>query len=287
MDRSRITPKEFKGALKRVVKTPYLPQKVKDALKESGANQLSWRTATKREFLRTMEDLRDQRLIRTKRTPKQLYEDVLDDRLAAVEGDGGVPLASHKLPPVMKARLFVQFYGRLTGKPGDAKSILQKLNLPFGSDSPPPGAMEPNLTKRQMLLVLNRLRQEGKLTKPNIGEHIGHSYRRLGVYIKEGIEHELSEQELKRYIASAHEDLPEGVQRSIGRPAAGSALTVKGATRTSSAARAGREKNATDATEDTHGTTASELARHAKPYDPKTSVSRSHTEPVHDLPIDE
>lgn len=298
MDKARITPAEFQGTIKRLSKatyrTPYVPGKLKRALRESGAGQFAWRSASQRQFLKTVRDLQAEGLVKTKKelTPKRLYRNILEERTASEDVPSDVPLGAGKLPGRLAARKFIEYYGQATGKSGDLKTALQSLGLPTGALNPRTGA-EPHLVKRQMLLALEKLREAGKLTRPNIGAAIAHAHRRTQVFVQEGISQELAEQERRRYVAAAHEELPEGIRRAIGRPAADSALrTGSPQERSSSVGRASRQGEAGAAAEG-HATTASALARRPKPYDPKTSAARKGKSPspgaapeLADLPFD-
>lgn len=297
MDRTKISPSEFTGAIKRLskatYKTSFVPEKVKRALRETGASKFSFRSATKRQFLKAVGDLQAEGVVKTGKllAPKRVYEDAVTERDDTAQIASHVPIAIGKLPGRLAARKFIEYYGKTTGKPGDVKAVLRTMGLPTGGPNPRTGA-EPHLVKRQMVVALQKLREAGKLVHPNIGADIARAHRRTEVFVQEGISQELTEQEQKRYVAAAHEDLPEGIQRSIGRPPAGSALHAEAQTRSSSANRASREEPAQGDSED-HATSASAIARRPKPYDPKTSISRrgnargSGDRPeLNDLPFD-
>lgn len=292
MDKTRISPSEFTGAIKRLskatYKTGYVPQKVKRALRTSGASRFQWQSATKRQFMKTIGGLQAEGALKAGKlfTPKRIYEDAIEEREADDAGGSSLPLATGKLPGRLTARNFIEFYGRATGRPGDAKAALQALHLPTGGQNPRTGG-EPELIKRQMLLVLEKLRAEGKLVHPNIGKDIARSHRQMDIFIQEGRDPDA------RYQAKAHEDLPEGIQRSIGRPPAGSALrSATGQERSTSVGRAAQQQQDSDELE-TNATTASKLSRQPTPNDPKTSISRrgrsrqrEQPSPVKDLPFD-
>lgn len=292
MDRAKISPSEFTGAIKRLskstYKTSYVPEKVKRALRETGASKFSFRSATKRQFQNAVGELQAEGVIKTGKlfAPKRVYEDVITERDANADAGSDVPLATGKLPGSLPTRKFIEYYGRATGRPGDAKAALQALHLPTGAANPRTGA-EPELIKRQMLLVLEKLRATGKLIHPNIGKDIMRSHRQTEVLIKEGRDPEV------RYQAQAHEDLPEGIQRSIGRPPAGSALrSATGQERSTSVGRAAQPPEESAGLE-TNTTTASKLSRQTTPNDPKTSISRrgslrrpNDRPELNDLPFD-
>ncbi|TSC76587.1 MAG: hypothetical protein G01um101431_720 [Parcubacteria group bacterium Gr01-1014_31] len=279
--RDRISPSEFKSTIKRLsketYKTSYVPKKVSDALKQGGMGRFSWQTATKRQFQRSIDQLKEENIIKSKRTTKQLYEKVMSDREVSENVGSDVPLSITKLPGTLSARKFVEYYGKATGHPEHVRSALRELGMPFGSATARPGA-EPNLNRRQMGLVLTKLREAGKLTHAHVGEDIMQSHKRTQVYVQEGIAQELSDQEQKRYNAAAREDLPEGIRRSIGRPVSESALrTGHTQERSSSIGRADREQGVEEL--ETHPTTASTLARRETPNDPKTSIARKGHHP--------
>lgn len=297
MDRTKISPSEFTGAMKRLSKSTYrtafVPEKVKRALRETGASRFSFRSATKRQFLKAVGDLQAEGAVKTGKlfTPKRIYEDTVEERGAGDEVGSHVPLAVGKLPGRISARKFIEYYGKTTGKPGDVKAVLQAMGMATGGPNPRTGA-EPHLVKRQMVVALQKLRQAGKLVHPNIGADIARAHRRTEIFVKEGISQELSEQDQKRYVAAAHEDLPEGIQRSIGRPPAGSALHAEAQTRSTGVDRANREPPADEASPD-HATSASAIARRPTPNDPKTSISRrgsarrfNDRPELNDLPFD-
>ncbi|MDO8560014.1 MAG: hypothetical protein Q7S23_03175 [bacterium] len=286
--RDRISPSEFKQTIKRLsketYKTSYVPKKVNDALKQGGMGRFSWQAATKREFQRSINQLKEKDILKSKRTTKQLYEDMISDRETSENAGSDVPLGITKLPDTLAARKFVEYYGKATGHPEHVRSALRELGMPFGSATARQGA-EPNLNRRQMGIVLNKLREAGKLTHANVGEDIMQSHKRTQVYVQEGISQELSEQEQKRYNAAAREDLPEGIRRSIGRPVTESALRAgHPQERSSSVGRAGREQGVEEL--ETHSTTASALARRATPNDPKTSITRKGHHPSPDTKPD-
>lgn len=293
MDKTKIAPSEFKGTIRRLSKatyrTGYVPKKVTDAIRESGASQYNYRSASKKQFMRAIGGLQTAGVLTAKKkifAPKRIYSDLMDEREESVNTGSDVPLASDKIPGKLLARKFVDYYGQATGKPGDIKAALREVGLPTGGESARPGAEE-YLTKRQMLLVLNKVREAGKLTHRSIGKDIAQSYRRSQIYVQEGISDEEDER-MRRYVASAHEDLPEGVMRAVGRPAEGSALrSVGGWQRVSSVGRAAQESTR-DEGEEQHATTASALARQAKPNEPKSSSRRMQKNTEHgkapDLP---
>jgi len=293
MDKTKVTPSEFKGTVRRLSKatyrTGYIPKKVTDAIRKSGASQYNWRSASKKQFMRTIGGLQTAGVLTAKKkifAPKRIYGDLMEERDESTDTGSDVPMASDKIPGKLTARKFIEYYGHATGKPGDIKAALREVGLPTGAENARPGTEE-YLTKRQMLLVLNKVREAGKLTHHNIGKDIAQSFRRSQVFVQEGISSE-EDDRLRRYVSSAHEDLPEGVARSIGRPAAGSALrSVGGFQRVSSVGRAAQESTQDDG-EEQHATTASALARRSKPNEPKSSAQRMSKTPGHgkapDLP---
>lgn len=276
--RDRISPQEFQGAIKRLTKatyrTSYVPKKVDDAVKQAGAGRFRWQSATRRQVERTVGSLQAQKVFKASKqlTPKRIFQDILEERATAETENTDVPMAATKLPGRLSARQFVEYYGKATGHPEHVKATLIALGLPTGAKQAEHGA-EAHLNQRQMTLVLNQLRETGKLTHRNIGAAIARSHRRTQVLVQAGIAGELSEQAQRRYNAAAREDLPEGSRRSIGRPAAESALrSATDQQRSSSVSRAGRAQPSDETA--AHATTASALARRAAPDAPKTSITR-------------
>ncbi len=284
--RDRVSPREFKNLVKRLGGKPYLPKKITDELRQSKASQFFWRSATKRQTERTVQRLRGKKLVAPKFlqarfTPKRLVRETM--QTSAAPPPNRQLLGTGRLPGKIRTEKFLEYYGQLTGRGQDAKTALRELNL-VGQEF---------LSKRQQVTILSRLRDQGQLTRENIGADIQRAERRREAFVKEGISAEQTDQG-GRYVAAA-ENLPEGIVRSIGRPAAGTAQRAVAGTpeRASSVSRlAAIRGDAADLEE--HATTASALARGKSPREPKTSAARggktqgpAAAPELMDLPLDD
>lgn len=284
--RERLPPSAFKNLIKRVGGKPYLPKKITDALRRSKASKFFWSSATKRQTQRALEGLRSERLMAPKflnprHTPKRLTAEAFAGPPGAATGGRPLPLGSGRLPGKIRTEKFFAYYRQLTHQPETAHTLVRQFKL-IGQEF---------LSKRQQVMILSQLRELGKLTRPNIGADIQRAERRRQAFVKEGISAE-QEELTKRYVA--HEDLPAGVLRSIGRPPADrAATTVHGRPeRAVSISRLEAVKRLAADTPEEHATTGSEFARQAGPRGAKTSAARTSKiaarpdRPVPDLPVD-
>lgn len=226
------------------------------------------KTMTKPQFLRLAQGLKEKqkampRLLRKPSpyfTPKKAHTDILEEREAEANTGSDVPLALEKLPKTLPTREFVNYFRKATGK--SVESVMQKMGIAPGPKAPRKGA-EPHITDTKMGRILARAREKGILTSPNIGAKIAWQEQlterdRAANFGSE------DRDVFRKYLAAveagqiAREDLPPGIERTVGRITQGGALHHAGQQPPATSAFA--KKGELDDLK-THATTGSDLTR--------------------------
>jgi hypothetical protein len=215
---NQIGKSEFRNKLQALVTTPYIPKKADDALREAGLSgkfgKNAFKSATKREVVQAFKVLQDKGVVNKRRSANQLYIDLLQEQSEQkVHPYTGVGLNTAKLPQKLDLRNFRKYIGKiLPGKEAHLETVFQEWGMKGENKV---------LSKTQMTRVLERLREEGLISKGGIGSEIAKHELQRKAFIKEGIEKENEEEDLISGGRYSRRALPKGVKSS----AAGEAVT--------------------------------------------------------------